>query len=1263
MGPETKSVVTSLTPRFEGEYARRFDQLCKALSRQEPAGKDETLRAARIRSEIAWVTEMATNQTENQRYLTAVLLLSDLLNLSWDLDYSSTGIELIAPPLPDAHGLTVEAVQKRKNDLRTELAPSVRHQLEHPATIDFIRRMEQPHHQAKHKSIRLLMADGSELAARLEHILDLSETEQIAALSKIVRPYLQLVDGETRDPVTGIRLGDVWRYFRHTWSIPSMSIPGRQLLYLIRDAGHPNHPVMGIAALSNAAMQLGARDTFIGWTTANFKSMFLEAIQQGGAGVCSDLLSTLEDYIATGVNEIDWRGLVEPHEVENPSEAIVNRLRTQVSIYAKERQSELKRSRSNGTVELESEEFDWEEIEDDGIQPDVSADILKLDEKGYEAKIGDARRQLIFKKRAFELSRLLAARRVFQALRKQPDLLSALDVIINRDEFAVAVNSALVALKKGRIGTNILEITTCGAIAPYNHILGGKLVALLLLSPQVGADYRERYGDKPSLIASQLMNQPVVRSVELVYLGTTSLYGLGSSQYNRLRLPAGLLHPEQPEIRYREIGQTSGFGTVQFSSDTSRALAKMDEYLYGYQDVNHIFGEGFSPKLRKIRAGLSNLGFDPDIILRHNQPRILYAIELCTEARDFLLGKPTLLPEYITNPADTEIATERIAEFWRRRWLHNRIQNPMVLNTLRGVQWQSILQLSLNGESDARPLIQTQVKDMPSVKIPEPQVPGVSVELLQKLYRDTSAYSDRLQPHQREAIHIKTRLEDFVRDRLQAGYSVILTGNAGDGKTHILSRLVDTVSSTGARVILDASTIPPSEVIEEWQRAIQDNVPFCMAANEWPLYTLIREYSDQLPILQSVQQQLEHQLVYDEALSPPVEDARLVVIDLGTRNHLQKEFFHAALEAMLRQHLYEQCPRCLVVDYCDTTRNRKLLENPQVASRLSDLIARIAVMGYHVTIRELLAMISFLIFGGRTCMALARYSGRRSGFYSDQLFDPNTHGELFSLLRRYIDPAIISHPIWDSRLYYNDHTSSDWVDATTIETIYSDKRVELGEREKKFSHMKRRFFFEHVSGNEILAMLPEDERDFHRWADPENDDLDTVLDEVLEAVNMFFCPVLEPVEMRERLFIWTAHHYDERVPKAFLCEQTAERRHGELIIQRPQLAPHIRDAFAYYPDHVRLVAYPDRANAPFLKIDFALFKTLRDVKRGLPPMLVPEDASVRLYQFMNAAHAIRQSRKQERQEVFSYIVGANSILRTTIRRGKQVLVQKVARTE
>jgi len=148
-----------------------------------------------------------------------------------------------------------------------------------------------------------------------------------------------------------------------------------------------------------------------------------------------------------------------------------------------------------------------------------------------------------------------------------------------------------------------------------------------MLSPQLGADYQRSYA-APSIISSQMRNMPVTRDNALVYLGTTSLYVHGSSQYNRLALPAGTIAPDQPTIRFEPIGQTSGFGTVQFSLKTSKAIDAFLSAENDFKDVNSVFGEGTSPKLRKLKMGLRRLGLEPDKIIQHRQHRLIYAIPL-----------------------------------------------------------------------------------------------------------------------------------------------------------------------------------------------------------------------------------------------------------------------------------------------------------------------------------------------------------------------------------------------------------------------------------------------------------------------------------------------------------------------------------------------------------------------------------------------------------------------------------------------------------
>lgn len=69
------------------------------------------------------------------------------------------------------------------------------------------------------------------------------------------------------------------------WVLPQINIPGRQMLYLVRDAAHPCHAVIGIAALSNCAMQMNDRDDLIGWTFDAFFERARAAVQAPDARV------------------------------------------------------------------------------------------------------------------------------------------------------------------------------------------------------------------------------------------------------------------------------------------------------------------------------------------------------------------------------------------------------------------------------------------------------------------------------------------------------------------------------------------------------------------------------------------------------------------------------------------------------------------------------------------------------------------------------------------------------------------------------------------------------------------------------------------------------------------------------------------------------------------------------------------------------------------------------------------------------------------
>ena len=55
------------------------------------------------------------------------------------------------------------------------------------------------------------------------------------------------------------------------------------------------------------------------------------------------------------------------------------------------------------------------------------------------------------------------------------------------------IGRALREIKSKALAENIMDVSVCGSVAPYNEILGGKLVASLMASEEVRNLFKSRY--------------------------------------------------------------------------------------------------------------------------------------------------------------------------------------------------------------------------------------------------------------------------------------------------------------------------------------------------------------------------------------------------------------------------------------------------------------------------------------------------------------------------------------------------------------------------------------------------------------------------------------------------------------------------------------------------------------------------------------------------------------------------------------------------
>ena len=574
----------------------------------------------------------------------ALFVLTDLARQRWQIRVTEKGTVEVRRP-----GWEQTDSRREKERIREQELVKRNEQLRESAVRKFVLGMERNvPHRGRQVSVFSLFRDGQELAESLRTARGLPPPQRAEAIRKAVDPYIQFVQDNAVCEYTGLRLQDIWRYSRHTWTNQYTRTPGRWMAFLVRDRARQFHPVIGIGAIGSPIVQIRERDTWIGWNAETFFESVLEMPP-------AKLGEWLRKIVDCAIDEIfidDFleEPLLDRRELREPSAEVIARLKSY---------SEKQRVLHHRFVQQQEHK----------ALPWGSDSFWRI----------RAETHLYRSKRALTLDEMLRARRTLREYLGDQPTAESIHELIKDPEGRRAVRTVLRKAKADRVGIAMADITVCGAVAPYNQILGGKLVSMLAASPEVILAYRDRYGQHESEIASSMAGRSIVRPAHLVLLGTTSLYGVGSSQYNRLRMPTEILGGRPGEhLEYIELGKSEAYGTSQFSSGTVEALVALVEQTSNGQRVNSIFGEGVSPKLRKLRDGLGELGLPDDTLLQHGRYRLVYGIPLVRNLRDFLLGLDNK-PDYRFDLKDPKRGTQAIVDWWKERWLSKRIMKDEIL--------------------------------------------------------------------------------------------------------------------------------------------------------------------------------------------------------------------------------------------------------------------------------------------------------------------------------------------------------------------------------------------------------------------------------------------------------------------------------------------------------------------------------------------------------------------------------------------------------
>lgn len=230
-------------------------------------------------------------------------------------------------------------------------------------------------------------------------------------------------------------------------------------------------------------------------------------------------------------------------------------------------------------------------------------------------------------------------------------------------------------------------------------------------------------------------------------------------------------------------------------------------------------------------------------------------------------------------------------------------------------------------------------------------------------------------------IHINNPLSEIISLKLIEGKNVILTGNAGDGKTTIAIDVIRNLSEInitdlGKRheipehnllVIKDMSELPKDERVSVLKEALEKDKRYFIVSNTGTLLDGFREvtgessYSDLLLALSA---------------SEPTEviDNRFCLFNIGQLDSIDTACH--VFERMLQPDNWTACLSCTINSECFIAKNVQVLQNNLeiVKQRVYLVYKRLYEYGQRFTMRQMTGHLAYSITGGLDCQDVANMS-------------------------------------------------------------------------------------------------------------------------------------------------------------------------------------------------------------------------------------------------------------------------------------------------
>jgi len=233
-----------------------------------------------------------------------------------------------------------------------------------------------------------------------------------------------------------------------------------------------------------------------------------------------------------------------------------------------------------------------------------------------------------------------------------------------------------------------LEATVCGAVPPFSHALGGKLLVSFLSHPSVIDATMDCEGALLDWSFDSDRLKDLLPSKGMLCLTTKGLYAEHAAIYNRGDVP-GLLR----SIRMVHLDNTSGTTTTLISAQTHQYAKQMlhDDDSSAMR-VSDVYGSGGAKRHRVIEKATIDVGL-PARLAMAGIRRPVYGLNYVSNAPavSWLGEEPCWL---VDRQESIDEFSERATDLWRQRWLSRAIDRiadfALVPSLIRTLEAQSL---------------------------------------------------------------------------------------------------------------------------------------------------------------------------------------------------------------------------------------------------------------------------------------------------------------------------------------------------------------------------------------------------------------------------------------------------------------------------------------------------------------------------------------------------------------------------------------------